>query len=87
MREVRNVTSSSRSISAYSALNGQVCFRGQADTRSTREVVPGLTDAVEKVGGESRWSLAVGWNWEVLGLIGVFCLAHAGLGLDADATN
>jgi len=46
-----------------------------------------LVDAVEKVGGESRWSLAVGWNWEVLGLIGVFCLAHAGLGLDADATN
>ena len=43
---------------------------------------------VEEVGGESRWSLAVGWNWEVLGLIGVFCLAHAGLGLDVFyATN
>jgi hypothetical protein len=49
--------------------------------------LPLWNDAVEKVGGESRWSLAVGWNWEVLGLIGVFCLAHAGLGLDADATN
>jgi hypothetical protein len=49
--------------------------------------LPYWVDAVEKVGGESRWSLAVGWNWEVLGLIGVFCLAHAGLGLDADATN
>jgi hypothetical protein len=56
-------------------------------TARGRSASPDWVDAVEKVGGESRWSLAVGWNWEVLGLIGVFCLAHAGLGLDADATN
>jgi len=47
---------------------------------------PSLTDAVEKVGGESLMPVcwldlaSVGWS-------GLSAVAHAGLGLDAHATN
>ena len=45
-----------------------------------------LTDAVEKVGGESL--MPVCWlDLASVGLIGAFCRGHAGLGLDAHATN